>query len=96
MKLISVIVTTYNWPPALKLCLESLFAQKVQDFEIIIADDGSNTENLKQTQTFCAQSPWLSLIAIMKIRALEPEPLETKQSHSVKVIICSLLMVIVF
>ncbi len=57
MKLISVIVTTYNWPPALKLCLDSLFAQHDQDFEIIVADDGSNAENLKQTQTFCEQSP---------------------------------------
>ena len=57
MKLISVIVTTYNWPPALKLCLESLFAQYDQNFEIIIADDGSNAENLKQTQAFCVESP---------------------------------------
>lgn len=57
MKLISVIVTTYNWPPALKLCLESLFAQHDQDFEIIVADDGSSAENLKQAQVFCEQSP---------------------------------------
>jgi len=57
MKLISVIVTTYNWPPALKLCLDSLFAQRDQNFEIIIADDGSSSENLKQTQAFCKQSP---------------------------------------
>ncbi len=58
MKLISVIVTTYNWPSALKLCLDSLFAQQDQNFEIIIADDGSNAENLKQTQAFCALSPF--------------------------------------
>ncbi len=32
MKLISVIVTTYNWPSALKLCLDSLFAQQDQNF----------------------------------------------------------------
>jgi len=57
MKLISVIVTTYNWPPALKLCLDSLFAQRDQNFEIIIADDGSSSENLKQTKAFCEQSP---------------------------------------
>ena len=56
MKLISVIVTTYNWPLALKLCLESLFAQHDQDSEIIIADDGSSAESLKQTQAFCEQS----------------------------------------
>ncbi|MCX7083795.1 MAG: glycosyltransferase, partial [Methylococcales bacterium] len=57
MKLISVIVTTYNWPQALKLCLDSLFAQQDQNFEIIIADDGSSAENLKKTQAFCELSP---------------------------------------
>ena len=41
MNLISVIVTTYNWPAALKLCLESLFAQQDKNFEIIIGDDAS-------------------------------------------------------
>jgi len=57
MKLISVIVTTYNWPEALRACLESLFAQDDRHFEIIIADDGSskNTHNLVQTLKF--QSP---------------------------------------
>ena len=57
MILISVVVTTYNWPSALKLCLESLFAQTDKNFEIIIADDGSNSENLKLTRSFCADSP---------------------------------------
>lgn len=54
---ISVIVTTYNWPSALKLCLESLFAQTDRGFEIIIADDGSNSANLALTRSFCADSP---------------------------------------
>jgi glycosyltransferase involved in cell wall biosynthesis len=44
MSLISVIVTTYNWPDALAVCLQSLFEQYDQCFEIIIADDGSSTE----------------------------------------------------
>lgn len=57
MNLISVIVTTYNWPSALRLCLESLFAQQDNNFEIIIADDGSSPDNLKLTQTYCADSP---------------------------------------
>lgn len=57
MKLISVIVTTYNWPPVLKLCLESLFAQQDKNFEIIVADDGSSPANLNKTQAFCADSP---------------------------------------
>ena len=39
--LISVIITTYNWPDALSLCLHSLNSQHDNNFEIIIADDGS-------------------------------------------------------
>lgn len=57
MKLISVIVTTYNWPLALKLCLDSLYAQSDKSFEVIIADDGSNADNLASAQIFCANSP---------------------------------------
>ncbi|MDI1291255.1 MAG: glycosyltransferase family 2 protein [Methylobacter sp.] len=57
MNLISVIVTTYNWPAALELCLDSLFAQHDQAFEIIIADDGSTFENKVQAQAYCAKSP---------------------------------------
>jgi len=57
MNLISVIVTTYNWPSALKLCLDSLFAQQDKQFEIIIADDGSSAANVKFTQAYCADSP---------------------------------------
>jgi glycosyltransferase involved in cell wall biosynthesis len=44
--MISILLATYNWPQALKLCLESLATQTNQDFEIIIADDGS-TESTK-------------------------------------------------
>ena len=45
--MISILLATYNWPKALKLCLESLATQTDRDFEIIIADDGS-TESTKQ------------------------------------------------
>jgi glycosyltransferase involved in cell wall biosynthesis len=54
--LISVIVTTYNWPEALKLCLDSLFAQSDLDFEIIIADDGSTASNLEKARRYCENS----------------------------------------
>lgn len=57
MNLISVIVTTYNWPGALELCLDSLFAQHDPAFEIIIADDGSTHANQVQAQDYCAKSP---------------------------------------
>ncbi|MBL6987956.1 MAG: glycosyltransferase family 2 protein [Methylobacter sp.] len=57
MNLISVIVTTYNWPAALELCLDSLFAQNDRNFEIVIADDGSTPVNQALTQVYCAKSP---------------------------------------
>jgi glycosyltransferase involved in cell wall biosynthesis len=57
MNLISIIVTTYNWPEALRLCLDSLFAQTDRHFEIIIADDGSRSEHLEKTQSYCASAP---------------------------------------
>ena len=44
--MISILLATYNWPQALKLCLESLATQTDPNFEIIIADDGS-TESTK-------------------------------------------------
>jgi glycosyltransferase involved in cell wall biosynthesis len=53
MNPISVIVTTYNWPEALKLCLDSLFVQTDRNFEIIIADDGSTANNLEQARRHC-------------------------------------------
>jgi glycosyltransferase involved in cell wall biosynthesis len=40
--LISVIVATYNRPDALAACLRSLEAQTDRDFEIVVADDGSD------------------------------------------------------
>lgn len=37
----SLIISTYNWPEALRLCLLSVQAQSVLPDEVIIADDGS-------------------------------------------------------
>jgi len=38
---VSLIISTYNWPEALKLCLLSIKQQTVLPSEVIIADDGS-------------------------------------------------------
>lgn len=42
--MLSVIVTTYNRPEALERVLAALQLQKYQDFEIVVADDGSGSE----------------------------------------------------
>jgi len=41
---VSVIITTYNWPEALTLVLQSLLKQSRKPYEIIVADDGSKEE----------------------------------------------------
>ncbi len=41
---ISLLISTYNWPDALELCLSSVLLQDVMPDEILIADDGSTDE----------------------------------------------------
>ncbi|NQU13812.1 MAG: glycosyltransferase [Desulfobacteraceae bacterium] len=41
---VSLIITTYNWPSALKVHLQSILGQSETDLEIIIADDGSGPD----------------------------------------------------
>lgn len=43
----SLIISTYNWSKALKICLLSVLNQKTLPTEIIIADDGSTSETKK-------------------------------------------------
>lgn len=40
----SLIISTYNWPKALRFCLQSVANQKIMPAEVIIADDGSGPE----------------------------------------------------
>jgi len=42
--IVSVVVTTYNRPDALSLILLALNEQDTNDFEVIVADDGSSSE----------------------------------------------------
>lgn len=44
---VSLIVSTYNWPEALNLCLLSIRKQKLLPDEVIVADDGSTDETRK-------------------------------------------------
>ncbi|MET3135010.1 glycosyltransferase involved in cell wall biosynthesis [Oxalobacteraceae bacterium GrIS 1.11] len=61
---ISVVITTYNRPDALSAVVEACFAQSDQNFEIIIADDGSthNTrdciDGLKRRSPVPLQHVW--------------------------------------
>lgn len=41
---VSLVISTYNWPKALKLCLKTVLHQTQYPCEVIIADDGSTEE----------------------------------------------------
>ena len=49
---ISLIIATYNWPEALRLCLDSILRQTILPSEIIIADDGSDERTTKLRHEF--------------------------------------------
>lgn len=48
----SLIISTYNWPEALTLCLKSVLQQTCPPDEIIIADDGSSDETKELIDSF--------------------------------------------
>ena len=48
----SLIISTYNWPSALRLVLDSVLHQKIKPTEIHIADDGSTTETRTLIENF--------------------------------------------
>jgi len=55
--LISVIVTTYNRPDALRATLSGLLAQDEHGFEIVVADDGSRDETRELIEATARTSP---------------------------------------
>jgi len=53
----SLIISTYNWPEALRLCLLSVKEQSVLPDEVIIADDGSTEETFEIIEAMRATFP---------------------------------------
>lgn len=53
----SLLISTYNWPEALSLCLESILRQSTMPGEIIICDDGSGKPTERVIAAFSAKSP---------------------------------------
>ena len=49
---VSLLISTYNWPAALELCLTSVLMQKDLPDEVILADDGSGIETRKIIEGF--------------------------------------------
>ena len=57
MPKVSLIISTYNWPEALSLSLQSIMRQSRMPDEIIVADDGSRDETRELIERFAASSP---------------------------------------
>jgi glycosyltransferase involved in cell wall biosynthesis len=53
----SLVISTYNWPAALALCLQSVAGQTQLPNEVIIADDGSGAETAALIEKFQADFP---------------------------------------
>ncbi|MCG2618002.1 glycosyltransferase family 2 protein [Terrimonas sp. NA20] len=53
----SIIISTYNWPEALELCLNSILLQTELPGEIVIADDGSGSPTRQVVDAFKNRSP---------------------------------------
>lgn len=54
---ISLIVSTYNWPEALDLVLNSVFHQRRLPDEVLIADDGSRAPTAEVVRNWAARMP---------------------------------------
>ncbi len=53
----SLIISTYNWPEALDLCLQSSLHQVIPPDEILIADDGSDERTAKLVAQYAETAP---------------------------------------
>jgi glycosyltransferase involved in cell wall biosynthesis len=49
---VSILISTYNWPEALELIFKSLINQTLQPHEVLIADDGSNTQTTELIEKY--------------------------------------------
>ncbi len=54
---LSLVVTTYNWPEALAVVLDSLARQSERGFEVVVADDGSGAETAALIRRFQGAFP---------------------------------------
>ncbi|NIG52646.1 glycosyltransferase family 2 protein [Chitinophaga sp. Cy-1792] len=53
----TLLISTYNWPAALNLCLKSIYEQTLLPNEVIICDDGSREDTTELIKTFQQNFP---------------------------------------
>lgn len=61
---VALIITTYNWPEALELVLNSVLEQSRLPDEVIIADDGSREETRNLIDSFISDNPRVNIIHV--------------------------------
>ncbi|MGH2622172.1 MAG: glycosyltransferase family 2 protein, partial [Sphingobacterium sp.] len=54
---ITIMVSTYNWPQALKPCIKSILNQNYLPNEIVVADDGSDHQTKELIEQLRLESP---------------------------------------
>ena len=60
--LVSIVIPTFNQPALLRETLDSVFAQTLTDFEVIVVDDGSTDDTARQLEELAAGEPRLRVV----------------------------------
>jgi len=63
MPKVSVVVPVYNASDYLRRCIDSILGQTVEDFEVILVDDGSTDDSAKICRDYCEKDARISLIS---------------------------------
>ena len=66
MCLFSVIIPVYNEEEYISRCLQSLIAQTMNDYEVIIVDDGSGDHSIEICKKFQSKFRYCSIISHTK------------------------------
>ena len=82
MPVVSIVIPTYNCSHTIKRCLDSLLNQTYDDFEIIIADDGSTDSTLDICKSIAAEHGNISIYELSHRGVSDTRNFALKRSRS--------------